>query len=232
LSEPAVIVTADDYGYSPAFDRGILEAARAGAVDAVSVMVLREGLEPGHLLATGVEVGLHLELPGWSSEDGRRAGPKDRRAAVAACLEQLERFEVLFERPAAYLDGHHHRHAAPGLAAAVGRLASERGLPVRSVSARHRSLLRCQGVATPDRLLGRVGEGESLLPDELRELARSGVAPPPGITEWMVHPGHADPEAGSAYDRAREEDLKLLLGLRPSRSFRAVRRTHAQALGR
>jgi hypothetical protein len=33
----------------------------------------------------------------------------------------------------------------------------------------------------------------------------------PGLTEWMVHPGHSG--GGSSYDRGREEDLKLLLEL-------------------
>ena len=26
----------------------------------------------------------------------------------------------------------------------------------------------------------------------------------------MVHPGHSDPESGSSYDRARQEDLAVL----------------------
>src|SRR4051794_88448 len=37
-----LIITADDYGYSPRYDEGIVEAAGAGAVDSVSVMVTRE----------------------------------------------------------------------------------------------------------------------------------------------------------------------------------------------
>ena len=34
--------------------------------------------------------------------------------------------------------------------------------------------------------------------------------PPEGVTEWMVHPGHADSDSGSSYDLARQEDLGLL----------------------
>ena len=33
---------------------------------------------------------------------------------------------------------------------------------------------------------------------------------PDGVTEWVVHPGHPDPEAGSSYDIARQEDLGTL----------------------
>ena len=62
-----LIISADDYGYAPAYDRGILEAARAGAVDAVSVMVDRGPLDTASLLATGVELGVHIELEAGSS---------------------------------------------------------------------------------------------------------------------------------------------------------------------
>jgi predicted glycoside hydrolase/deacetylase ChbG (UPF0249 family) len=220
---PAIlIIAADDYGYSPAYDRGILEAAGAGAIDAVSAMVDRGGLVPQALLSTGVEVGLHLEL---AMPEGR-AGEEERHAAIAELRRQLERFEDRFGRPAAYLDGHHHAHAAPGLAAGIARVAGERGLSVRSVDARHRRLLHCLGVATPDRLIGRLSESEPVRPPELETL-RSGV------TEWMVHPGHSDPASGSSYDAGREQDLRLLLELGDRSAWLArgvLRRTHTEAL--
>ena len=54
---------------------------------------------------------------------------------------------------------------------------------------------------------------------------------PRGITEWMVHPGHPDPESGSGYDQAREEDLDLLLSLCLLPALKSARLTHAAALG-
>jgi predicted glycoside hydrolase/deacetylase ChbG (UPF0249 family) len=187
-----LVITADDYGYAEPYDDGILEVARAGAIDAVSVMVLRPA-DPEPLLATSARLGLHLE------------------AFDAASLErQWEGFVGLFGRPPAHLDGHKHGHAAPGGAAlAVARFAREREVAVRSVSPRHRRLLRCLGVATCDRLVGRLAEDEPPLPAEIR--AWLDGHPPPGSTEWMVHPGRAG--GGSGYDRGREEDLELLLEL-------------------
>jgi predicted glycoside hydrolase/deacetylase ChbG (UPF0249 family) len=217
-----LIISADDYGYSPAYDRGILEAAGAGAVDAVSAMVDREGLDPEPLLATGVEIGLHLELAPLKG----RAGEGERRDAVAELRRQLGRFEELFGRRAAYLDGHHHAHAAPGLAAAIARNAGEHRLPVRSVDARHRRLLRCLGIATPDRLIGRLSEAEPARPPELEAL-------PEDVTEWMVHPGYREASGGSSYDAGREEDLRLLLEFADAEAWRRrgiERRTHAAAL--
>jgi predicted glycoside hydrolase/deacetylase ChbG (UPF0249 family) len=154
----ALIIVADDYGYSPRYDQGILEAARAGAVDAVSAMVMREGHDPSPLVESAVEVGLHLEL-GLGGE------------GVQASLEpQLQAFEGKYGAGPGYLDGHCHCHASPEAAALVGKAAAARGLPVRPVGERHRALLHGLGVRTPDRLVGRLQEQERFLPHEIEAL--------------------------------------------------------------
>jgi predicted glycoside hydrolase/deacetylase ChbG (UPF0249 family) len=207
-AQPVLIVTADDYGYAPGYNRGILVAVGAGALDAVSAMVGRRWCEPAPLLAAGVEIGLHLELPG------------DPPPA------QTERFESLFGHAPAFLDGHHHCHASDEHAGAVARFAAEQGLPVRSVDDAHRRLLREAGVATQDRLVGRRDPSEPALPPLL-----AGDDPlPAGVTEWFVHPGYRDPRAGSAYDEPREQDLEMLLTVGHELARRAVRRTHGEAL--
>ena len=157
---PVLLITADDYGYASTYDTGIAEAARAGAIDNTSAMVLRGELDPAALEGTGVTVGLHLEL--------------DR----ATLNEQVELFEEAFGREPAYLDGHHHCHARGRPAVEVANLARERGWPVRSVDARHRRLLRCKGVVTADRLVGRMHESEPVLPVEVGSEWR-------GVLEWV-----------------------------------------------
>jgi predicted glycoside hydrolase/deacetylase ChbG (UPF0249 family) len=171
-----------------------------------------------------VEVGLHLVLE--EMPDGAEVGPAERREALAALRAQLARFEEVFGRPPAYLDGHHHCHARRGFAPDVARIAAAANLPVRSVSERHRRLLHGVGVATPDRLVGRTEEAEPPLPEEI-ERVLEGEDPPEGVTEWMVHPGHRDPHAASSFDAAREQDLELVVDLAEQlgRSFR--RGTHA-----
>lgn len=190
-----LIITADDFGLWPSYDAGVLEAVRADAVDAVSITVLRLRSVPSDLCDWGGAVGLHLEAAPGSGLRGR-----------GEVVQQLGAFAELLGRPADYIDGHHHCHAEPSVAEAVAELAAELDLPVRSVGEEHRGLLRAAGVRTPDRLIGRYEESGPVVPAAVEQL-------PQGWTEWMVHPGHAEPRSGSSYDRGREEDLTALLGL-------------------
>jgi hypothetical protein len=221
--ERTLIITADDYGYWPSYNDGILEAVEADAIDAVGAMVEREYCDPTPLLDAGIEVGLHLDFEGrWGS---RSAAPARNSIRV-----QLERFAELFRRWPAYIDGHRHCHARPELVTLVADMATQLSLPVRSVGDEHRQMLRERGIRTSDRLIGRTRSADPAEPDELRDL-------PPGVTEWVVHPGRPDPESGSSYDHARGEDLDLLLKLRVRERFDtpvwgdARRANHAEAFG-
>jgi len=200
-----LIVTADDWGYSSSYNAGIVRAARAGAIDAVSAMVLRTDCDPA-IAETGVEVGLHLELPeSWN-----------RRELFEAPRRQAEMFLRIFGRPPAYVDGHHHCHASPPTATVVEGLALELSVPVRSAGEDHRLRLRERGIATTDRTIGRLHEAEPALPRPLADALAEGVLPP-GTTEWVVHPGHSDPGSGSGYDRGRGHHYQpALLGTYPA----------------
>src|SRR5262249_38202540 len=59
-----LVITADDYGYWPTYNQGIIEAVEMGAVMSVGAMVEREYCDPKPLLESGVEVGLHIEFEG------------------------------------------------------------------------------------------------------------------------------------------------------------------------
>jgi predicted glycoside hydrolase/deacetylase ChbG (UPF0249 family) len=222
LSDQAgqLIITADDWGYSARYNAGIEEAARAAAVDAVSVLVLRPACEPAPLLDCGVEIGLHLELPEGAGHD----------QALLAPRRQAEIFERLFGAPPDYIDGHHHCHAALPIATAAEDLALELRVPVRAVGEDHRFRLEERRIPSADRLIGRMHEGEPALPQLLVE-AIEEEAMPWGTTEWAVHPGHSDPKGDSSYDIGREEDLALLLRLKDDQTLASARATHRVALG-
>jgi predicted glycoside hydrolase/deacetylase ChbG (UPF0249 family) len=215
-----LIITADDWGYSPRYNAGIEEAAGARAIDAVSVMVLREHSDPGPLREHRVEIGLHIEHPEGVGY----------REIMDAPRRQAEAFEKLFGEAPAYIDGHRHCHASLPIATAVEDLALELRVPVRAVGEDHRFRLRDRRISTPDRLIGRVYEREPAMP-QLIGKALEEQAMPPGTTEWVVHPGHGDPPAGSRYDRGREEDLSLLLRLVDEELLAGARANHREALG-
>ncbi len=214
-----LIITADDWGYSQRYNAGIAEAAQEGAIDSVSAMVLRDDCDPAPLLDCGVEVGLHLELAGALRRPGLLEEPR----------RQADAFAQLFGGPPAYIDGHHHCHAALPFAAAVEDLALELRVPLRAAGEDHRFRLEERGIAHPDRLVGRHSEREPALPRLLTE-ALAAESLPWGTTEWMVHPGHPDPASGSDYDAGREEDLALLLHLADDQVLRSARTTHREAL--
>jgi predicted glycoside hydrolase/deacetylase ChbG (UPF0249 family) len=211
-----LIIVADDWGYSERYNAGIVEAVKAGAVDAVSAMVLRPACDSGPLRGADVEVGLHIEAP-----EGAAAAE-----LIAAPRNQAVVFERAFGRPPAYIDGHLHCHAAPPMAAAAEELADRLGVAVRSIDEEHRLRLRERGIKTADRLIGRMGESDPALPGVIATALKTGRLPP-GTTEWVVHPGHTDTGAGSSYDAGREQDLALLLDLCADETLAAARSGHA-----
>lgn len=188
-----LIITADDFGLWPSYDEGILEAVRANAIDAVSVMVRRVEALPGELQEWGGAVGVHLEAESAGLLGGEVG-------------EQVDSLARLLGRVPDYVDGHHHCHTEPEVAGEVAALAAAMDLAVRSVGDEHRALLRTHGVRTPDRFIGRYEEWEPVLPAELSCLRA-------GWTEWMVHPGCPGEGSGSSYDAGRVEDLEMLLEL-------------------
>ena len=211
-----LLIVADDWGYSDRYNEGILDAARAGAIDGAGAMVLREACEAEPLLESGVEVGLHLEVA------------KDADGSEVA--RQLKRFEAIFGRPPAYIDGHHHRHGDPAVEPAVIAAALRLGVRVRAVGTTQRERLRAAGVLCADRLVGRISEDQDALPEEL-DLYVGGADPPSGLTEWMVHPGRRDPASGSSMDAAREADLKLLGELQATEVLAPLREAGRLRLG-
>lgn len=203
----SLLIVADDYGYSERCNDGILDAARAGAIDAASAMINRPDCVAVPLLETGIQIGLHIE----------EGGP----------AKELGSFRALFGRDPGHLDGHHHCHAGGSLEREVTEVARLLGIRVRAVDEAHRMRLQRAGVRCAERLIGRIHEDEPVLPAEIASLDQAGGGQggglQPGLTEWMVHPGYADSKLGSSYDAAREEDLAELLRLAAAGSLAGVR---------
>jgi hypothetical protein len=193
-----LVVNADDLGYDPAIDRGILEAHATGLVTSATAMVdtpfaaaaLRDA--PATL-----GVGLHAVLdPGL-----------DRAAAEAELRRQLTRFEALRGAPPDHLDSHKHAHARPAILDAFAAVAAALGLPVRALDAPMRAALRGAGVATTDHFLG----DAALRPAWTAESLLAALATlREGTTELMAHPGYAPTHATTSFGPAREVELRAL----------------------
>jgi hypothetical protein len=197
-----VIVNADDLGYDPEIDRGILEAHARGIVGSATAMV-ETPFAPAALAAapTSLVVGLHAVLDPAGGE----------RAAEAALARQLAIFRELRGRAPSHLDSHKHAHAAPGPFAAVVRVARAHRLPVRALDAPMRAALRSAGVVAADAFLGDASLRPAWTEDRLLA-ALCGVGE--GTTEVMAHPGYRPGRAATSFGVEREVELAALVSPR------------------
>ncbi len=193
-----LVVNADDLGYDPEIDRGILEAHARGIVSSATAMVETPFSQRALAEAPrSLGLGLHAVLdPAASREDAERA-----------LRRQLERFLALRGAPPTHLDSHKHAHAAPGILEAVASVAAFANLPVRAVDARMRRALRERGVLVADAFLGDAARRPAWSRDALlAALASLGE----GVTELMAHPGHAPSHARTSFGAEREVELDAL----------------------
>jgi predicted glycoside hydrolase/deacetylase ChbG (UPF0249 family) len=211
-----LVVNADDLGYDPEIDRGIVEAHRRGIVTSATAMV-DTPFAPTALrdAPPSLGLGLHAVLD-----------PSLERAdAEAALRRQLARFEELRGAPPTHLDSHKHAHARPAILAAFAAVAAERGLPVRAMDAAMRAALRASGVRVADAFLG----DARLRPAwTLEALLAALGAVGEGVTELMAHPGHAPSHARTSFGAEREEELRALCD---PRARAAIDRTDIRLCG-
>ena len=176
-----LIVNADDLGYDPAINRGIVEAMRRGVVTSATLMVNLPDSAEGAAQAHGLAVGLHLNLA--------------RGAPVSP------RFQPT------HADVHRHLHRQPAVLEGLARAAVRRGIPVRALDEAMRSTLRARGIRTTDQFVGEAGAEPywtaSRLADAVTALRH-------GTTEWMCHPGHVPTRVRSGYSTQRVVELETL----------------------
>lgn len=193
-----LIVNADDLGYDPEIDRGILEAHARGIVTSATAMVDTPFAAAALRAAPStLGVGLHAVLDGAAS----------RAEAEAALRAQLRRFEALRGAPPTHLDSHRHAHAAPAVLEAAAAVAAEARLPLRALDAAMRDALRAAGVATSDAFLG----DATLRPcwtEAALLAALDGVGE--GLTELMAHPGYPPTQARTSFGPERQVELRAL----------------------
>jgi predicted glycoside hydrolase/deacetylase ChbG (UPF0249 family) len=134
-----LVVCADDFGLSAAVNSRVLTLAAAGAISATSCLVgapACNGDAMRKLLATGVDVGIHLNFTeGRPLSEGLRrrwdrfpslpvliarahAGLLPLGEVIEECAAQCARFSELAGHEPCFLDGHQHVHHLPGIRSA------------------------------------------------------------------------------------------------------------------
>jgi len=193
-----LVVNADDLGYDPEIDRGILEAHVRGLVSSATAMVDTPFAMAALAAApASLGVGLHVVL------DATRGAA----AAAREIRRQLGRFEALRGGAPTHLDSHRHAHAHPEILPAFLDAAAERGLPLRSIDAAMRAAVRARGVATADHFLGDAALRPCWTADRL---VAALAALEDGTTELMAHPGYRPAAARTSFGVEREEELRAL----------------------
>jgi len=202
---------------------GILTAGRHGIVTSTTLLATSrpDADTLARLRDSGLGVGVHVNFTlgapltrGRSLVDGDGAFARDpRRAAARADLRdvereidaQLGRFEDLVRRRPTHLDSHHHVGLLSPVREALLAAAHRTGIAVRSQNADARARARVVGVRTTDHFFGESG------PDAYWSLARTRHmlrALPPGVSEFMAHPGWCDAALSySRYGRQRETEM-------------------------
>jgi chitin disaccharide deacetylase len=149
-----LVINADDLGFAPGVNRGILEAHAAGTVSSASMMVgapaFGEAVQRVHSEAPKLGVGLHFDLvagmPLTSAPSltdpatgrfhalealARRAlaGQVDATEVRRECEAQLQALTTAGIQ-ATHIDSHRHAHALPGILPAVAAVAYDAKVPV------------------------------------------------------------------------------------------------------
>lgn len=178
---PALIVNADDLGYSHGVNLGIKKAMQQGIVTSTTLLVNRQAAGAAIELIKGgqiTNVGVHLCLtsgkaltdPGLIPDLVDLSGEfKKRKVEPGTAMpgNQVEReLRAQVEKALAagiditHLDTHHHVHLNQTILEVIAKLALEYDLPVRSLHQEMRELLQREGVKTPDCFIGGFfGEG-------------------------------------------------------------------------
>lgn len=229
-----LIVNADDLGRTPGVNDGIFEAHRRGVVTSATLMVAHAAAEAAVAALDRypeLGVGLHVALSGGPTvlppervaslvdSAGRLpakpeqllagdAGGPDPGEVADEVAAQLDRFRQLTGRLPTHLDGHHHCHRLPAVAAAVAEVARRHRLPVRGAGPDSIRWMRAAGLTTPDRFLdGFYGDGATL-----DGLLTALASLEPGVSELMCHPARVDATLAdeSSYALERERELAVL----------------------
>ena len=165
-----LIINADDFGFSPSVNRGIVECFENGLITSTSIMMNTPYTDEAIDLIKKhniTNVGIHLNLTYGKSVLPKEDIPSlvDSRGifhyvcmlgyytqyvdAKKELRAQIEKFLATGLKPT-HLDHHHYFHEVPNILKAYLELAQEYNLPVRAMSNEARRQAKIYGLKTTD----------------------------------------------------------------------------------
>lgn len=233
-----LIINADDLGFTPDVNAGIVHAHREGVLTAATLMANGEAFDDAVRLARQVprlDIGCHLVLVRERSLVTGQPLPARidelffavSRARIDVHAELRAQIEKVFAsglRPT-HLDSHKHTHVWPSIFRAVAQLAKEFNIPhVRLPLDTTVPLVRfpCR---LARRYYDRVAREHNVrMTDHFRGFRLTGSLTehafgaalrslPQGTTEFMCHPGFLGPELKRAHTRLKEARVRELEAL-------------------
>ena len=215
-----LIVNADDFGQSPATNRGIIVAHERGIVTSASLMVRWPAAAQAAAYAQAhpkLSVGLHLDLGEWAYRRGQWVrlyqvvNEDDADAVDREVQSQLASFRRLLGRDPTHLDSHQHSHGREPAASIVFKMAKELGLPARGLS---KEILYCGD------FYGQTDEGRPY-PEgiSIENMLRILIHLLPGRTELGCHPGYVS-DGETMYQAEREQEIETLCDRRVLKATR------------
>jgi predicted glycoside hydrolase/deacetylase ChbG (UPF0249 family) len=215
-----LIVNADDFGFTPDVNQGIVEAHREGILTSTTLMACGAAFDDAVRLAKEnptLDIGCHLVLVGEPPYPATIA--KLLPAVAFRRIRIYDEFRAQVRRildaglKPTHLDTHKHTHLLPPVLEAVARVSEEFGIRwVRHtlvLRGHFDRVLRKHHARATDHFTGFQVTGKfdgPILARLIREL-------PEGSTEFMCHPGRCGPQllaAGTRLKESRERELRAL----------------------
>jgi predicted glycoside hydrolase/deacetylase ChbG (UPF0249 family) len=205
-----LVVNADDFGQSPAINRGVAVAHERGIVTSASLMVRWPSAVDAAAYAGAhrdLSLGLHIDLGEWRWRDGgwqplyEAVALDDAAAVEKEIARQLATYRRLAGGNPTHVDSHQHVHLREPVRSILVAVAAELAIPLRQCGAVVRYCGDFYGqTAEGSPIAG--GVSVSALLEILASIA-------PGVTELSCHPGMGD-DLETMYRTEREEEVRTL----------------------
>lgn len=240
-----LIINADDFGYSPGINRGILFGFRRGAITSTSLMINQPFTAEALQMIKAypdLQSGLHINLTrGRPVSDIRDVGSLidekgyfkkaeyfygDSILADEVEKEILAQIKCFIEAglEPTHLDAHQHVHRHFVVMQAMIKVANIYNIPVRNIDQKTRSLLIKEKISTPDYFIADFFNKGATLKNLQKILSSLVEKYPRGVVEIMTHPAFNDgnPQKSSYYAK-RSEELQILCSKEMREMLRELR---------